>query len=116
MSANKSHSGVSHWFNQRITALVLLPVIPWLLYSFTLFVKSETNLSSFFLNNILNTSLAIVAIVAMFYHSTSGLKVIFEDYIPNKSRRIKVILLMQVFNIVIAVVTIITILKLFLTS
>jgi succinate dehydrogenase / fumarate reductase membrane anchor subunit len=116
MSSNKSHSGVSHWFNQRISALVLIPVIPWLLYSFILFVKSETNLSSFFFNNILNTSLAIITVVSMFYHSTSGLKVIFEDYIPNKPKRIKVILVMQIFNILIATITIITILKLFTTA
>ncbi|MDT8376707.1 MAG: succinate dehydrogenase, hydrophobic membrane anchor protein [Mariprofundaceae bacterium] len=88
-----AHNGLSDWYWQRLTALLLLVIIPlpFLLlcgvYSGVLNQFALLDLLDHFLSRLFHT-LLIVAIVV---HAYIGLKVILEDYVRSPMLRVALI-------------------------
>ncbi len=88
-----AHNGLSDWYWQRLSALVLLVTLPlpflllWGVYSGALNQFALLDLLDHFLSRLFHT-LLIIAIVV---HAYLGLKVIFEDYVHAPMLRVLLI-------------------------
>lgn len=91
-----AHNGTAHWWMQRISSILLIPLSFWLIiYSKQLLTASHVQISSW-LAEPLNTLCAIVWIMTVFYHAALGLQVVLEDYVPTQWQRITVIWIIKI--------------------
>lgn len=78
-----SRSGLPHWRAQRISALMLLLLIPWLVWSLLHLAGSGYAEAAAFLAEPLNATLLILVLLCMLYHAMLGLQVVIEDYVHH---------------------------------
>lgn len=106
-----AHTGTHHWLMQRVTALVSIPLVFWMVYSiFKLQGASYTEFTAW-LSSPVNAILAILFVINMFYHAMLGNQVIIEDYIHCKWFRMTKLIGMKIFFMALGVATIFSILK-----
>ena len=79
---------VGHWKGQRRSALVLIPLTLWLLYSLIHHIGVAHEQAYAWVSNPLVALLLILFIIALFYHAKLGLQVIIEDYISDISHTV----------------------------
>lgn len=78
-----SKSGLPHWRAQRVSALMLLLLIPWLVFSLLQLAGSGYAEAAAFVSAPLNATLLILTLLCMLYHAMLGLQVVIEDYIHH---------------------------------
>ena len=78
-----SKSGLPHWRAQRVSALMLLLLIPWLVFSMLQLAGSGHAEAAAFISAPLNATLLILTLLCMLYHAMLGLQVVIEDYIHH---------------------------------
>lgn len=111
-----TNSGSHHWLLQRISAIALIPLVIWFLYSIVIIAQDvDANLVIFFAYP-LNAILSILLIIASLYHGSLGLVVVLEDYVANKSSRLIAIYGIHFLSIVTGVAVILSIVKLHLVG
>ena len=77
-------NGTGHWIAQRFTAVILILTVALLFYKFmTHVVLGNFDSAAHWLNSSLSGSIAILFLIACFYHAALGLQVIIEDYVRN---------------------------------
>lgn len=81
-------SGTTHWWMQRVTAVVLIPLTIWLIVFFNLSINAPYLQTVLWLTNPVNTSCIIIWILAVCYHAALGLEVVIEDYVANRGLKI----------------------------
>lgn len=74
-------SGVGHWWRQRITAIVLVLLIPWLVGLLVSFVGASAADAREAIARPWNTIALTAFVVAGFWHAKLGMQVIIEDYV-----------------------------------
>ncbi len=77
-----SHSGVMHWWLQRVTAVALVVLLPWFAVSLVLSMLSPdvTQVASWFSSPV-NALFMVALLIAVFWHAKLGLQVVVEDYV-----------------------------------
>ena len=82
-----SKDGSSHWIWQRISALLLIFLFSWLIFSLQkLLVDFTTNFYDW-IKIPINLILFITLFIVVMHHSTLGILNIFEDYMQSKKKR-----------------------------
>lgn len=81
-------SGFSHWWAQRVSAVALIFLILWALYSAYVLVPLDYYVCIGFLMQPLNALLATFLITTLFYHGYLGIQVVIEDYIHCECAKI----------------------------
>ncbi len=89
--SEKKNKGLNHWFYQRISALVMIPLTLWFLIKLPFFISLSYNSKVVWLTNFPNFLMLILFYIAAGLHMKLGLTVVIEDYFHNE--RIKNILL-----------------------
>ena len=90
-----SHSGVTHFWRQRITAAALVPLSLWLIVSALGLVGANQADMAFFISKPLNAILLGAFIVIAGYHMALGLQVVIDDYIYVSWQKFSAMLLMR---------------------
>ena len=80
--------GVHHWYAQRASAVLLLFLLAWLIYSSFSLAGGGFEASRAFLANQVNASLLGLSLVVLLYHAMLGLQVVIEDYVHNAAAEI----------------------------
>lgn len=112
--APSTKTGSHHWLTQRVSALALIPLILWLLYSFITVVQDvEANMAVFFAYPF-NAVMGILLISTSLYHGSLGLQVVYEDYIANKFKRRIMVIATHFLSITTAVAATLAIIRLHL--
>ena len=88
---------LGHWILQRVTAVVLIPLSVWFIYSLMQLVGMDAAGASDFFQNPLNALLAAATITISFWHGALGLQVIVEDYVHNHTAEKIAHLLIKLF-------------------
>jgi succinate dehydrogenase / fumarate reductase membrane anchor subunit len=84
-------SGTGHWWSQRLTAVALVPLTLWLVFSLTALVGADHATVVAWLGSPLRLALLILFLGAMFHHAQLGLQVVIEDYIQHEGTRLAVL-------------------------
>lgn len=72
--------GTHHWWMQRVTAVAMIPLGIWLVYSLLNLSLSSLSEVQIWLQSPLHALLLMAFLGAMAWHSKLGLQVIIEDY------------------------------------
>ena len=93
MSASEA---VHHWWAQRLTAVVLIPLSLWFVYSLTTMYSANYETVTLWLNNATNSLLMLFFILSLYYHAVLGLQVVIEDYVASDWQRKSLLLLIKI--------------------
>jgi succinate dehydrogenase membrane anchor subunit len=104
--------GVEHWWRQRTTALVLVPLTLWLVISVIGLVGADRAAMVAWLHNPMWAVLLISLLVATFYHAALGLQIVIEDYIHGEAMRLAVLIVMRVLCVLFVLRGVLAVLKL----
>jgi succinate dehydrogenase / fumarate reductase membrane anchor subunit len=79
-------SGFGHWWVERITAVVLLPLGIWFTASLIAHAGSDYETFVHWLGMPINAVLMVLLLVVLFWHAALGLQVVIEDYIHSSAK------------------------------
>lgn len=92
-----AHSGVTHFWRQRVTAAALIPLAVWFGISLLGLVGAREASTLAFLSQPLNAILMAAFVVILLYHMVLGLQVVIDDYIQSNGQKVFFMLLMRGF-------------------
>ncbi len=102
--------GFSHWWWQRVSALALIPLSLWFVYSVLVIIGLDHQAASAWLAQPLNATLMILFLVAMLFHAQTGVQVVIEDYIHTKWLNLTLLLVVKFASVLMAVMSVISVL------
>jgi succinate dehydrogenase / fumarate reductase, membrane anchor subunit len=76
--------GTAHWWAQRVSAVLLLPLCLWFLVCALPMVGAEYAEARVWLAQPLNALLILSLLLAIIYHALLGVQVVIEDYIHTR--------------------------------
>lgn len=103
--------GVAHWWAQRFTAILLVPLTLWLVWAAFVLIGADHAAASQWLGRPWNAAMAILFVAATFYHTKLGLQVVVEDYVHQRGVEFALQVLISAGALVGALVSILAILK-----
>lgn len=103
--------GTDHWFAQRLTAIGLLPLVVWLVWSILKLQGADYSTFTAWLAHPINAILMILFIIATAYHAKLGVQVIVEDYIHNEGFKMVKLIGQKLFFFALSVACIFSIMK-----
>ncbi len=112
--APSTKTGAHHWLNQRISAVALIPLVLWLVFSFIKILDDPQGYLPVFFAYPVNAIMGILFFCSSLYHGSLGMRVIIEDYISNKTKMHFYIMLIHFLSITTAVAVITAIIRLHL--
>ncbi|MSP03866.1 MAG: succinate dehydrogenase, hydrophobic membrane anchor protein [Acetobacteraceae bacterium] len=105
-------SGLHHWWMQRLTAVALVPLTLWFIYS-VLVLQGATHAALIaWMGNPFHLVLLLALIVATFHHVQLGLQSVLEDYIHTETCRLASVLVMKGLAALLALTGVVSALKL----
>jgi succinate dehydrogenase / fumarate reductase membrane anchor subunit len=106
-----SHSGVTHFWRQRVTAAALIPLSIWFGVSVLGLVGAHEAATLAFLSQPLNAILMAAFAVIVVYHMVLGLQVVVDDYVHGNAQKLILILAMRGFAIAVGATSIFALLR-----
>lgn len=103
--------GFSHWWWQRVTAIALIPLSIWFVYSVVCLIGSDHATASAWLSNPINATIMLLFVLTALFHGQTGLQVVLEDYVHTKWLNLSCLLFIKFASVVMAVLAIISVLK-----
>ena len=80
--------GVHHWYAQRASAVLLVFLLAWMVYSIFSLAGGGYEASRAFTANPVNTSFLGLLLVVVIYHAMLGLQVVIEDYVHKPAAEV----------------------------
>ena len=80
--------GVHHWYAQRASAVLLIFLLGWLIFSIFSLAGGGYEASRAFIANPVNASFLGLLLVVVLYHAMLGLQVVIEDYVHNPAAEV----------------------------
>ncbi len=86
LGLGSAHEGAHHWRTQRLTALALLLLAPWLVVS--LLLQPDLGYASLraWAGGLFNATLLALLVTTACWHSQLGVQVVIEDYVKGWAR------------------------------
>ena len=79
-----AHSGVHHWYAERVTSIALVPLTLWFIYAMLHLLGRSQPYVAAWAGHPWNTVLLLALIATTFHHLQLGAQVIYEDYVNAK--------------------------------
>ena len=81
-----AESGVSHWWGQRLTAILLVPLVLWFTASFVTLSGAGLTLVRQWIASPMTSLFLAIFMAALFRHIQLGLEVVVDDYVHTRTR------------------------------
>lgn len=94
-----AHSGVTHFWRQRVSAAALIPLGIWFAVSILGLEGAHYAATLTFFSKPLNGILMATFVVISLYHMTLGLQVVIDDYVHTPGGKVILMLLARAFAI-----------------
>ncbi len=107
-----AQEGTTQWWQQRLTAIALVPLSIWFVTSMVALTGAEQAQVAAWLASRRTAVMMTLLIVAGFYHLKLGLQVVIEDYVENQVMKLSVQVVVTFTCIALAFICIISVLKL----
>ncbi len=88
LGLGSAKNGSGHWWMQRITAIVLIPLTFWMVAFIRQLADADHRQITEWLSTPSSSLMAISFILAAFYHAVLGLQVVIEDYVHDERLKI----------------------------
>ncbi|MFP3035652.1 MAG: succinate dehydrogenase, hydrophobic membrane anchor protein [Wolbachia sp.] len=90
---SQSGNSVHHWWVQRVSAVILLFLFPWFIYSFSCAFYADSPLSFDerllrAIDHPLELLFFVLLLFCIFWHAVLGMQVVCEDYIHSVPLRV----------------------------
>jgi len=105
-----AREATSHFWHQRLTALLLIPLVLWIGFSIAALPLDHVTLVNW-VQQPLVTVVLVLLIMTLFYHTQLGLQIVIEDYIASHSQRTLVLLLSNLLCLLFGIVGVVSVLK-----
>ena len=108
-----SHHGVSHWWLQRVTAVAMIPLTLWFVWSLITVLSSPNvvRIAEWFASPV-HSLLMILLLGSMFAHAKLGIQVVIEDYVKGEGCKFTLLLANAFICFIFAGVSVLAVLKL----
>jgi succinate dehydrogenase / fumarate reductase membrane anchor subunit len=90
-----AHSGVSHFWRQRVTAVALIPLSIWFAYAVLSRIGAPIWEVRTFFQSPLNAVLMGLFVLVMLIHMVLGLQMVIDDYVYKNGQKIALMLLVR---------------------
>ncbi len=105
--------GVHHFWVQRVSAVALVPMALWFVFSLAKLATGDTD---FYAVQHWVSAPSVAVVLALFlgtalYHSMLGVQVVIEDYIAGEGLKLTALVLSKFVHIVVAAASIFAVLK-----
>jgi succinate dehydrogenase / fumarate reductase membrane anchor subunit len=111
-----THEGVHHWLAQRLTAIALVPLLPWLVVSLATLPSFEHAAVVAWIASPVHAALLIALIAALLYHAELGIRVVLEDYAHLLWARIAALVAVRLAFVLMGIVACLSILQIALRA
>jgi len=81
-----AESGVSHWWGQRLTAILLVLLVLWFTASFVTLSGAGLTLVRQWIASPMTSLFLAIFMAALFRHIQLGLEVVVDDYVHTRNR------------------------------
>jgi succinate dehydrogenase / fumarate reductase, membrane anchor subunit len=105
-------SGVHHWLAQRVSAGMLVLLLPWLAYSLLHLAGASHEQARAFAAEPWNATLLLLSLLLLLYHGMLGLQVVIEDYVHHRALELSLHFVARAATLLAATLGIIHLLKL----
>ncbi|SUO94955.1 succinate dehydrogenase, hydrophobic membrane anchor protein [Suttonella ornithocola] len=107
------HNGTHHFIVQRLTAVMLIPLVLYFLYAIILLTGAKTfaDVTHWFANPF-NSGVLITFLVTAFYHAALGLQVVIEDYIHCEKSKWLLLIAVRGLGVLFAIIAVVSVLRL----
>ena len=106
-----ARAGSHHWWAQRLTAIALVPLTLWFIFSVIHLAGATHQAVIEWLASPLTMGLMLALIVATFHHLQLGVQVVIEDYVHDERTKLTGVLVVKALCILLALVCIVSVLK-----
>src|ERR1700733_264583 len=106
-----ARAGSGHWWAQRLTALALVPLTLWFIFSVIHLAGASHQVVIDWLSTPLTLGLMLALIVATFHHLQLGVQVVIEDYVHDERIKTASVLAVKALSVLLALVCIVSVLK-----
>jgi succinate dehydrogenase / fumarate reductase membrane anchor subunit len=103
--------GVEHWWAQRVSAVALIPLGLWFAASLVALAGADRAAVLAWLHAPVQAILAILLLIAVFYHAALGLQVVVEDYVHAEWLKVSSLVAMRLVSFGLAVAGIFAVLR-----
>ena len=103
------HYSTKKWIFTKISSLILIPFMIWFLISFvSIYDKGYLEIIEFFSNKVSKVLFSLLVVIAFFFYNLT-ISEIFEDYLHNEKTKNVANKVLNLFVIIVPILTIITI-------
>jgi len=106
--------GTLHWWQQRLTAIVLAPLSLWLVFSLVSIMSLGYAAVTLWMRKPINAVLLLIFILALFHHTQLGLQVVIEDYVESEGQKLACIILVKFLALFAGLASILAVLTVFM--
>ena len=106
-----AHSGVNHFWRQRVSAVALIPLTIWFGVSMLGLVGAHETSVLIFLSSPLNSLLMGAFIIISLYHMALGLQEVILDYVPHEGAKLALMMLNHGFAAAVALACLFALLR-----
>jgi succinate dehydrogenase / fumarate reductase membrane anchor subunit len=111
LGAGSAKGGVHHWWQQRLTAVALVPLTVWFVVSLLALPAFDHATVSAWMGQSWTALLLILLVVVAAWHSQLGVRVIVEDYVPAPVARTVTLTLLSFLHALLAAAGVLAVLK-----
>lgn len=90
-----TREGVHHWWAQRMSAVALLPLSLWFVYSVITLTGADYASFIAWASEFGNSVFLSLLVITMFHHAQLGLQVVIEDYVHAEIWKMALLLIVK---------------------
>lgn len=106
-----ARQGSHHWWMQRLSALVLIPLCLWFVFSILQLMNMDYAAVRLWMSDPIATVFLVIMLFALYYHAYLGVQVVIEDYIDSEWQKIVALLLVKFLAVFSGAIAIYSVLK-----
>lgn len=110
-----AHSGVRHWWVQRVTAAALVVLGIWFVVLVLGLLHADFLTARATVAQPWNAVLLIAFVLAMFWHAALGLQVVIEDYVHTRWKEVVFLVVVYFLAVLGALASVLAVLRIALT-
>jgi succinate dehydrogenase / fumarate reductase membrane anchor subunit len=95
LGMGSAKDGTGHWWAQRVSAVALVPLTLWFLYSLLVLPALDYGTVKAWLALPISSFLAALAVAVLTHHSYLGTTVVVEDYVHAAGLKVATLLLLR---------------------